>query len=181
MQRFLFDFVPLALFFVAYRMYGMMIATKAIMICAFMQVIYATINYKTIKKSVFVSSFLILAFGSATLFFQNEIFVKIKPTVLYLLFAGLFIFSQYAMKKPLIQSLGQEVISLEEGKWRKLNTSWALFFVFMGTLNLFVVMRFDSATWVNFKFFGTLILTSTFVILQSIYISRNQEPVPSAD
>ena len=85
------------------------------------------------------------------------------------------------MKKPLIQSLGQEVISLEEGKWRKLNTSWALFFVFMGTLNLFVVMRFDSATWVNFKFFGTLILTSTFVVLQSIYISRNQAPVPSAD
>ena len=181
LQRFLFDVLPLALFFIAYRIYGMMVATKVIMLCAVLQMAYLIINIKTTKKSAFLSSIMILAFGSATLFFNNEMFVKAKPTVLYWLFAVLFVFSQIALKKPFIQSLGQEVIKLDQDKWRKLNMSWAMFFMFMGTLNLYVILNYDSQTWVNFKFFGTLALTSSFVILQSIYISKSQTPVPSTD
>jgi len=115
---------------------------------------------------------MIVILGGATLLFRNEIFIKWKPTVVYWVLGTLFAASPLVTSKNLVQKMLEKSLTLPQKAWGTLNLSWVGFFFFMGFLNLFVVYRFDTDTWVNFKLFGTLGLTVAFVILQAFLVAK---------
>jgi intracellular septation protein len=120
---------------------------------------------------------IIAVFGGATLLLEDELFIKWKPTVLNWIFGVVLLGSQFFGKKTLIERMMSTNIQLPSPVWTKLNWSWAVFFIGLGIVNLFVVYHYDTDTWVNFKLFGMLGLTLLFVFAQAIYMARHvQEP-----
>lgn len=180
-MKFLFDFFPIVLFFIAYKMGDIYLATITAIIASVIQVIYSRYKHQKFEKLPLFTLATITVLGGATLFFRNELFIKWKPTAIYWLLSSAFLASQWIGKKPLIQRLAESSISLQSKIWSQLNVSWSLFFAGMGVANLYVVYHFDTDTWVNFKLFGTLGLTLLFVIVQGFYIARHPLPEPSPE
>ena len=120
---------------------------------------------------------LVAVFGGLTIFFHNDEFIKWKVTVIYALFAGALLFSQWVMKKPLIQRswLDQE-LSLPQQVWSRLNLAWAVFFILCGLANIYIAFWLPQNIWVNFKVFGLTALTLVFTLLSGIYIYRHMPP-----
>jgi intracellular septation protein len=114
---------------------------------------------------------MIVFFGSLTILLQDEQFIKLKPTVLYLVLA-LVLFVPQFFNKYLIKNLLEKQISLPTRVWKQLNISWVLFFVFLGCLNYYVAQSFSTDFWVEFKLFGMLGITLTFTIAQAFWLSR---------
>lgn len=175
MIKLLLDFLPIALFFAAYKFFNLMVATEVAIAASLIQLIWSRIATGKIQKINLISFLSILILGSATLLLKNDIFVKWKPTVVYWALALSMLISQMISKKPIIQRLGEASIKLPDGVWRKLNLGWSSFFIILGMINLYVVYNFSTATWVNFKLFGTLGLTLVFIILQSIYMAKHTQ------
>ena len=175
-MKLLFDFFPIALFFIAYKFGDIYLATLTAIAASIAQV--AISRYKTghFEKIPLITLGTIVLLGGATLFFKNELFIKWKPTALYGLLAIGFLLSHFIGKKPLIQRMIEQNIQLPQKVWNQLNISWVIFFLAMGALNLYVVYHYDTDTWVNFKLFGSLGLTLVFIIAQGIYMSRHQKP-----
>jgi intracellular septation protein len=122
-----------------------------------------------------VSLAIIAVFGGATLYLQDETFIKWKPTVLYWLFGLTLLVSALLFKKNLIRVMMKEQLELPEHVWGRLNTSWIAFFAVMGLANLFVAFNFSTDTWVNFKLFGSMGLMLVFVIAQGAMLSKYVE------
>lgn len=171
-MKLLTDFLPIILFFVAYKMADIYTATVVAIIATAAQI--AWLRYKTgrVEAMQWLSLGLIVVFGGATLLAQNEDFIKWKPTVLYALMGGALLAGQIIWKKNLMQKLLGSQIQMPEHAWRVLNFSWAGFFVLMAVLNIWVAYTFDTDAWVNFKMFGGLGLMVVFVIIQALYMSR---------
>jgi intracellular septation protein len=112
-----------------------------------------------------VSAIIVVLFGGLTLFLQNETFIKLKPTIIYLLF-GAVLLGGLAFRKPLLGMVFDSVFNLADEGWKKLTLRWALFFVFMAALNEVVWRNFSTDTWVAFKVFGAVPLTFLFAIAQ---------------
>ncbi len=168
----LLDFFPILLFFVAYKLYGIYAATLTAIMASVVQVAVYWLKYRRFETMHLLSLGIITVFGGATLFLQDEMFIKWKPTVLNGLFALVFLLSQWIGRKPLIERMMSAHVDAPPGVWRKLNLAWVTFFLVMGATNLFVVYNFDTDAWVNFKLFGLLGLTFLFVLAQSLYLFR---------
>ena len=112
-----------------------------------------------------VSAIVVLVFGGATLFFQNETFIKLKPTIIYLLFAGT-LFGGLIFRKPLLAMVFDQVFHLTDEGWRKLTVRWALFFLALAVSTRSSGARRSTDTWVTFKVFGVMPLTFIFAALQ---------------
>jgi intracellular septation protein len=181
----LLDFFPIAAFFVAYFLPTPDIyrATIVLMITMVVQVtILWLMDQRRTSSSVgtsrhlsrmhLISALLVLVLGTATIVLKNDLFIKWKPTVVDWLFAAVFLGSQLFTGKSLIQRAAGESLTLPDRVWRNLNTAWVCFFFTLGVLNLLVVFNFSEAVWVNFKLFGSLILTFAFVIVQGLWIQR---------
>lgn len=175
MKKFLFDLFPLLLFFVAYRFADIYVATGVAMVAAVGQIAYIKLTGQKIEAMHWINLVVIVVFGGATLWLQNEAFIKWKPTVLYWLFGGILLGSQLLFGKNLLQKLLAGKVELADAGWRGLNWSWALFFLFAGALNLFVAFSgfFSESAWVNFKVFGLMGLLVVFVIAQSLWLSKH--------
>lgn len=171
-MKFLFDFFPIALFFIAYKMGDIYLATITAIVATVIQVLWSRYKTGRFEKLPLITLGTLVVLGSATLFFKNELFIKWKPTVLYWVLALALIISQFIGKKPLMQRLLEQNVALPIRVWHQLNLSWALFFLAMGIANLYVVYHFDTNTWVNFKLFGTLGLTLAFIVLQGFYMAK---------
>ena len=172
-MKLLFDFLPIFLFFLAYKIKGIFIATVVAIVVTIMQVIIVYTKKRTIEPIHILTLILIVTLGTATLFLHNELFIKWKPTAVNWVFAAVFIFSQYSKsKKTLLEKMMSHQITLPTHIWRNLNLSWGIFFCILGIANLYVVYHYDTNTWVNFKLFGTLGLTIIFVIIQAIYMTQ---------
>lgn len=181
MKKFLFDLFPLILFFVAYRFADIYVATGVAMVAAVGQIAYIRLRGRRIEAMHWINLVVIVVFGGATLWLQNEAFIKWKPTVLYWLFAAILLGAQWFMGRNLLQKLLGEKIHLTPSGWRGLSLSWSLFFLFAGALNLWVAFSgwFSEAAWVNFKVFGLMGLLIVFVIAQSLWLSRHLLADPS--
>lgn len=171
-MKFLADFFPILLFFVAYKMYDLYVATAVIIAASLVQVSYAWYRHKKVEKMHLITFAMVAVFGGLTLFLQDETFIKWKPSVINWLFAIAFIGSQYIGEKTFIERMLGANIELPKTAWTKLNLSWATFFAALGFLNLYVVYNFDTDSWVNFKMFGMTGLTFAFVIVQGIYLMK---------
>lgn len=171
MTSFLLDFLPLLAFYGAFWLGGIYVATIAGIIASAASIAWALGRGHTVRPMVWVSFVLVLVFGGATLVLHDELFIKLKPTVLYACFAlTLFLMPRLFNKNPLEMLLGKE-IALPPMLWRRMNDSWAIFFVVLGVLNLVIAYQFDTTVWATFKVFGTLALMVIFVVIQGIVIS----------
>ena len=172
-MKLLFDFFPILLFFICFKFWGIYAATAVAMVASLVQVIFHRIKHQHYEKMHLISMSLILVLGGATLFFHNPWFIKWKPTGIYWLSSLVFIGSSFIGKKPLIQKMMEGNISLPKKIWGRLNTAWAIFFILMGALNIYIAYHYDTDIWVNFKLFGGDGFTLLFVFLQSIYLTRH--------
>ena len=180
-MKFLIDFFPILLFFVAFKVWGVYVATGVAIAATIAQIIYLRIKNGKVEPMQWISLGLIVVFGGATLISHNDTFIKWKPTVLYWVMAAALLGSQWLMGKNLIQKLMSAQVQLPQPVWDKLNYSWAIFFVLMGALNIWVAHEFDLDTWVTFKMFGGLGLMVVFVVAQAMYLSRHIQEAPAKD
>lgn len=180
MKKLLFDLFPLVLFFIAFRIFDIYTATAVAMAAATGQIIWLKLRQKVIETTHWINLGVIVVFGSATLFFQNDAFIKWKPTVLYWLFSAILLGSYWFLGRNLMQKIMGGQLVLPEQVWGKLNYSWAAFFILSGAINLFVAFsgHFTDAQWVSFKVFGSLILLVGFVIIQSLWLSKYLKDQP---
>ncbi len=167
------DFLPLLLFFLAYKVWGIFGATLAAMVTCLAQMAWHHYRGQRITTLQWITLGLVLLLGGATLFFQNELYIKWKPTAVYALFALALLSSPYwGNKEVLLKKMLGEKLNLPQNLWSRLNTAWALFFVTLGLLNGYVLTHFDTDTWVQFKLFGALGLTLVFSIIQGLCIAK---------
>jgi intracellular septation protein len=144
---------------------GIFVATAVFMVAivAALAISYALTRH--LPTMALVSAVIVVVFGGATLIFQNETFIKMKPTIIYLLFAGT-LFGGLIFRKPLLAMVFDQMFHLTEEGWRKLTMRWALFFLALAVLNEIVWRTQSTDTWVTFKVFGVMPLTFIFAALQ---------------
>lgn len=171
-MKLLFDFFPIALFFVAFKVYDIYVATIVAIVATCLQVGYTRLKHKKVETMHLITLLLIVVLGGATLYLQDERFIKWKPTIVNWLFGVAFLGSQLIGKHTFMERMMKSNLSLPRMIWRRLNLSWAMFFILLGFINLYVMQVYDTDTWVNFKLFGMLGLTFVFVLLQAVYLSR---------
>src|SRR5262245_32581710 len=172
-MKFLFDIFPVVLFFIAYKLADIYIATAVAIAATFAQIGWVWLRRRKVDTMLWVSLVIIVVFGGATLALQDETFIKWKPTVLYWLFGVALVIADRVFGKNLIRTMMSNAqIELPESVWTKLNLSWSLFFIVMGILNLYVAYSFSTDAWVNFKLFGGTGLMLVFVLAQAVVLSR---------
>lgn len=196
-MKLLFDLFPVLLFFVSFKyaeknpdlaagwLAGLLgggladakqapilLATVVVIAATIAQIVWVRLRHGKVDKMLWISLGLVVVFGGLTLVFQNEAFIKWKPTILYWVFAGSMAFSLFALRKNPLKALLGEQMTLPEAVWGKMNRSWIAFFLFMGCLNLVVAFNFPTDTWVNFKLFGGMGLLFAFVLLQGALLSK---------
>lgn len=170
MIKFLFDYFPIICFFIAYKLYGIYVATVVTIIASAVQLCVYWLAHRSLEKQHVITFAAITLLGGATLIFHNPIFIKWKPSIIYWVFSIILCGSHFIGKKTIAERLMGEKIVMPNKKWITINACWALFFFIMGFLNIYVVYHYSTDIWVNFKLFGTLGLTFLFVILQMIYM-----------
>ena len=136
------------------------------------QIVLLLVRRQRVDNMLWVSLFIIVFFGGATIYFHDEQFIKLKPTVLYWCFAIALLVSPFLFKKNLIKSMMSQQLTLPDPVWTQLNFAWGGFFSLMGVLNLYIAFNYPLEFWVNFKLFGFIGLMIVFVVIQSIYLSR---------
>jgi intracellular septation protein len=171
-MKILFDFLPILLFFIAYKFYGIYIATGVAIAASILQTSLYWIKHRKIEAMPLITLVLIVLLGGATLVLHNELFIKWKPTAIDWAFALVFLVSQFIGSKSITQRMLEKNVHLPSAIWTRLNASWIIFFTLMGLANLYVAYHFDTNTWVNFKLFGMVGLTLVFIIFQALYMAR---------
>ena len=177
-MKFLFDFLPIALFFITFKFYddpqeGVLAATAVAIIATIIQVLLFWLKNKRVEKMHIVTLVLITVLGGATLILKDPVFIKWKPTGVNWAFAIAFLGSQFIGSKPFVKRMMAHAVDLPEAVWMRLNIAWVVFFTAMGFANLYVAFNYDLSTWVDFKTYGMLGLTVLFVILQAIYLAKH--------
>jgi intracellular septation protein len=160
-----------------------LLATVVVIAATVAQIIWVHFRHGKVDKMLWVSLVLVVVFGGLTLAFQNEAFIKWKPTILYWVFAGSMAFSAFVLKKNAIKTMLGEQLTLPETVWNRVNFSWMAFFIFMGVLNLLVAFHNPlcstseecTSQWVNFKLFGGMGLMLLFVLGQGLLLSKYVE------
>ncbi len=168
---------PLLIFFGGNAFYGIYAGTAAFMVATVISLGVAWLRFHKLPVMPLVSAVVVLAFGALTLYLQDETFIKLKPTIVYTMFAGLLV-AGLILKKPLLELLFGPVFTLTDEGWRKLTIRWIVFFAVMAVLNEIVWRNFSTDFWVNFKVFGFLPLTFLFAMFQVPLIQRYGMPVP---
>jgi intracellular septation protein len=161
-------------FFTAYRLADIYVATATAIVATFFQVGWLKLKRRRVSPMLWTSFGLITVFGGATLIFHDETFIKWKPTVLYWLFALVMVGSQLLFRRNLIRVLLQSELQLElpDHVWGKLIWMWSLFFAFMGALNLYVALSFTLDSWVTFRTFVLTGLFAVFMVAQVLFLAR---------
>jgi len=199
-MKFLFDLFPVILFFITLKIaektanaslilgkilttFGIattvkpslvpiMLATVAVIIASIIQIVWAKLRYKKVDKTLWMSAILVTVLGSMTLYFQNDAFIKWKPTLLYWIFTTAILAAHCFWQKNIIKTMMGKEVKLPESIWIKLNYAWAIFFAALGCLNLYVAFNFSIDAWASFKLFGTMGLMFVFIITQSLIINQ---------
>lgn len=171
-MKMLFDFLPIVLFFAAYKWAGMYVATAVAIVATFAQVGFIWLRHHRVEKMHLVTLAVIVFFGGATLLLHDPTYIKWKPTVVDWLFAAAFLGSRAVSGKTLVEHTMGHAITLPAPVWSRLNLAWALFLTVMGALNLYVAYRYSNDIWVDFKLFGSLGFTIVFIFVQALYLAR---------
>lgn len=170
-MQLLVDYIPIVIFIAAYFYKDIFFATGALMIAMPIILLGQWLVKKKVNKIFAASTALVLVLGGATLFFRNPTFLYWKPTVLNWAAGLVFLGSQWVGDKTITQRMLGNAAELLDEQWIRLNQIWVVFFVFVGSVNLYVAYSFPEAFWVKFKLFGMLSITFVFIIIQSVWLS----------
>ena len=171
--KLLLELGPLALFFAVYSTLGIFAATGVLMAAVVVTLGVSYAMLRRIPVMPLVTAVIVLIFGSLTLVFHDATLIKIKPTVLYLLFAAA-LFVGLALKRPILKILFDGALHVTEEGWRQLTWRWAFFFIALAVLNEIVWRTQTTDVWVKFKTFGFLPLTLLFALAQAPLIIRTE-------
>jgi intracellular septation protein len=196
-MKVLFDLLPVIFFFVAYKTAGyfpdeahalvtdwlsagipasqapILIATFVTIVATALQIAIVWLKRRKVDRMLWISLIVIAVLGGATLAFHNPAFIQWKPTALYWLFGLVLLVSDMVFRRNLIRRMLESQIRLPDSIWFRLNLAWALFFVILGALNLYVAYRFSVVDWVIFKLFGRSALVFVFALAQGLYLSKH--------
>jgi len=178
-MKLLFDLFPVVLFFIAYKMYDIYVATAVIIAATVIQIGYVYAKEKKVEKIHIITLVLILVLGGLTLVLQDERFIKWKPSIVNWGFALVFFGSHFIGQKTIVERMMGQAISLPSAIWVRLSWIWIAFFIIAGVANLYVAFNYDTDTWVNFKLFGLMGMTLVFILIQGLYISQYMQETDS--
>lgn len=175
-MQFLYEFFPVFLFFLAFKFYGMYVATVVGIVTTFLQVVLFRLFKGRWDRKQVITLAIFVVFGGMTLYFHDPIFVKWKPTIIFWIFALLIMGSQLFTKKTMMQRLMENMMK-EKGEipshaWKTVNLIWGFFFLILGGINLYVAYNCSNDDWVNFKFYGITGALFVLSIFQAFYLMR---------
>ena len=174
--KFLTDFGPLLIFFVVYYKGGknLLIAIPPLIGATLLAILVVYFLEKKIPYIPLVGGIIISLFGGLTLYFNNPVFLYMKPTIINIIFAITLIVGKTFFNKNFLEFFFKTAFQLDELGWNKLNNRWAYFFIFLAILNELVWRTQPETTWVNFKVWGILPLTFIFTALQLPLINKHK-------
>ena len=174
--KFITDFGPLLIFFIVYYKSGKDLTTAIppLIIATIIAVALVYFIEKKIPYVPLIGGIVITLFGGLTLYFNNPIFIYMKPTIVNLIFASVLIISNILYKKNFLKIFLQSAFQLDDIGWNKLNFRWAYFFIFLAFLNEIVWRTQPEVIWVNFKVWGILPITFIFTIIQVPLINKHK-------
>jgi intracellular septation protein len=196
-MKIFFDLLPVIFFFSAYKIAGVfpdeshalvtkwlagdipadqapiLIATFIAIVATALQIAIVWLKRRKVDRMLWISLIVISILGGATLAFHNNAFIKWKPTAIYWLFGLTLLVSDRVFHRNLIRRMLEIQIRLPDPIWMHLNLAWALFFVILGILNLYVAFSFSENAWVNFKLIGCTALIFVFALAQGLYLSKH--------
>lgn len=175
LTKFLYDYLPLIVFFTCYKFskteHPLITATIYMVITTLSALIFSYVLTRKIPIVALFSGILLTFFGCLTIFLQDEKFIKIKPTIVNLLFATI-LFYGYLAKKPLLSYLLEGQVKMSNQAWLILSLRWAIFFIFLALLNETIWRCFSTDFWVQFKVFGMMPISLIFTISQLPFMMR---------
>lgn len=187
-MKFLYDLFPLLLFFAAFKLYDIYVATAVAIVASFVQVGLFWLKHRRFETMHVVTLGVIVVFGGMTLLLHDDTFIKWKPTLVYWILSAIVLSSQWFGSKTVIERMMSSQIALPAPVWKRLNLSWGIFFAALGAANIYVAFYYgldlDAATrqsiWVNFKVFGLLGLTLIFVFVQAFFMAKHAHDKPES-
>ncbi|HUI93659.1 MAG TPA: septation protein A [Chitinivibrionales bacterium] len=174
-MKLLFDLLPVILFFAAFKLKGIFVATGVAIAASALQIGWMLVRRKKVEPMMWASLAIIAVFGGATILLHNETYIKWKPTILYWLMGAVLLGGQMFFRKNAMKGLLGKQMSLPDKSWAALNMSWGVFFALIGCVNLFVAYNFSTDTWVNFKLFGIMGCIAVFAVAQGLVIEMKEK------
>lgn len=175
MQAF-YDILPVFLFFIAFKLYDIYVATVVGIVATATQVIVTRLWKGTWDRKQVITCGVFVIFGGMTLYFHNPIFVKWKPSIIFWVFSLVLLFSHFFMKKPMMQSMMESALdgkaNIPKKVWLRVNALWTICFIVLGCVNLYIAYNFSNDAWVNFKFYGITSALFVISILQAVFLMR---------
>ena len=169
----LLEFLLLAAFFLSYLWKGIYAATAVIMVGSVILLAASWWRTRRLEPMPLLVAVLALILGGVTLLLHDPVYIKWKFSVVEWLFGIGLLASQFLGKKPFMRNVMEKHLALPDAVWQRLNLMWAVFFLALGTLNVYVIYAFSTDAWVRFKMFGSLGLTLVFAVIQAVYIARH--------
>jgi intracellular septation protein len=170
-KRLALDLGPLLLFFAAYEMAGIYVATGVFMVAIMVALGLGYWLERRLGALPLFTAFLVLVFGGLTIYLKNDTFIKMKPTVLYALF-GFTLIGGLKFNRLFIKYIFTQAFDLTEEGWRKLTWRWGLFFLFLAVVNEIVWRSFSTEVWVNFKVWAVLPIFVVFALAQTPLVQK---------
>lgn len=168
----LLDLGPIAAFFVLFKRYDLMVATAALVVLSIIAIAIRYAKERKLHPAPIVTVVVVALFGGLTLVFQDELFIKLKPTIVNLLFAAVLLIGAYGFNKAMLKPLMGMVLQLQDAGWKLLSIRWGYFFIFLAVVNEVVWRNFSTDFWVSFKLFGMMTLTLLFTFAQIPMMQR---------
>ena len=165
------DFIPILLFFAAYKTYDIYVGTGVLMAATVVQMLILYRMDGKLQTMHKITLALVLGFGAMTLIFHDERFIKIKPTVLYTFMGVALAFALFVLKKNFLKIMLGAQMSLPDSVWRNLTLAWVAYSLFMAALNAYVAYFYTTEQWVNFKLWGYA-FPLVFLLAQGLYIAK---------
>ena len=170
----LIDLLPVVLFGAAYYLRGIYTATAVLLAACFGIVLLSWLRTRRVPKMQLITALLAAVFGGMTIYLHNPEFIKLKFSLVYLLFGAALLGSHFVGDKVLLARIPQDAIKLPDAVWRRLNLAWVFYFLLLAGVNLYIAENFSEAFWVKFKL-ACVFLPVVFMLLQAPFLARHLE------
>lgn len=174
MLKLLVEFGPIAVFFATYKYADIFLATLYMVIVTALSLVISYLIDRKLSIPLMISGIVLLISGSITLLSGDPAFIKMKPTIVYMIFGGI-LYVGYYMKKPMIKEVLGSVFTMTHTNWMVLTRRFALYFFAMAIINEIIWRNFSESFWVNFKVFGAVPITLIFIFTQAPFLMQNKQ------